>query len=148
MRRAALFWVDNGVLLEGRARGGGDVAYARAPRLDPSRVVALEAPPEAAAALWCDDDGAGAGAGAADAAGGEAAAIAAVAPFENFIFGILTNFAAVSLDRLHSLLRVFVVGEPKYDGRVSQEQLGAFMARLVAQGKAEADNGVYRRKKA
>lgn len=70
-----------------------------------------------------------------------------MAPFENYILGILTNFSAVSLDRLHNLLRVFVVGEPKYEGR-SQEQLAAFLAHLQAGGKVEADNGVYRRKKA
>jgi len=78
--------------------------------------------------------------------GEDAAALADMAPFENYILGILTNFSSVALDRLHNLLRVFVVGEPKYEGR-SQEQLGAFLAHLVGQGKVEVDNGVYRRKK-
>ncbi|KIY92945.1 anaphase-promoting complex subunit 2 [Monoraphidium neglectum] len=135
VRRKALFWVDNGVLAEGRT-AGGDVAYRRVEALDPSRIVSTEA-----SDLSWDDAAAGGPAPGADDA------LAGMAPFENFILGILTNFSAVALDRLHNLLRVFVVGEPKYEGR-SQEQLGAFLAHLVAQGKVEVDAaGVYRRKK-
>lgn len=70
-----------------------------------------------------------------------------MAPFENFILGILTNFSSVALERLHNLLRVFVVGEPKYEGR-SQEQLASYLNHLIAAGKVEVDGGgVYRRKK-
>lgn len=97
---------------------------------------------EAADLAWDDDAGGGAGGGPEDGAG-----LGAMAPFENYILGVLTNFSAVSLDRLHNLLRVFVVGEPKYEGR-SQEQLAAYLAHLVAGGKVEVDNGIYRRKKA
>lgn len=95
---------------------------------------------EATDLSWDDASGAGAG-GAA-----EEAALADMAPFENYILGILTNFSSVALDRLHNLLRVFVVGEPKYEGR-TQEQLAAFLAHLVAAGKVEVDNGIYKRKK-
>jgi hypothetical protein len=95
---------------------------------------------EASDLSWDDAAAGGPAPGADDA-------LAGMAPFENFILGILTNFSAVALDRLHNLLRVFVVGEPKYEGR-SQEQLGAFLAHLVAQGKVKVDAaGVYRRKK-
>jgi anaphase-promoting complex subunit 2 len=95
---------------------------------------------EASDLSW--DDPTGGSAAATD----ESSALTEMAPFENYILGILTNFSAVALDRLHNLLRVFVVGEPKYEGR-SQEQLGAFLAHLVGQGKVEVDNGVYKRKK-
>jgi anaphase-promoting complex subunit 2 len=37
VRRKALFWVNNGVLGEGRT-AGGDVAYHRVAALDPSRI--------------------------------------------------------------------------------------------------------------
>ena len=93
--------------------------------------------------LSWEDAAGGAGAGG----NAEDAALAEMAPFENYILGILTNFSSVALDRLHNLLRVFVVGEPKYEGR-SQEQLAAFLAHLIAAGKVEVDGtGVYRRKK-
>jgi anaphase-promoting complex subunit 2 len=68
-------------------------------------------------------------------------------PFENYILGMLANFGALPLERLHNMLRVFVVGEPKYEGR-SQEQLGAFLALLGAQGKLEAANGLYSKRRA
>lgn len=104
-------------------------------------------PPKPASTEACDLSWDDAAAGAPPPpAGAAAAALSEVAPFENYILGVLTNFSAVSLDRLHNLLRVFVVGEPKYEGR-SQEQLGAYLAHLVAQGRVEVDNGVYRRSK-
>jgi hypothetical protein len=34
-------------------------------------------------------------------------------PFENFIVGLLTNMGAMPLERLHNMLRAFVVGEPR-----------------------------------
>jgi hypothetical protein len=89
-----------------------------------------------------DEAAGGSGAGGADDDGG----LAAMAPFENYILGILTNFGAVGLDRLHHLLRAFVVGEPRYDGRTA-EQLAAYLGHLAAAGKVAADNGVYRRLK-
>lgn len=67
-------------------------------------------------------------------------------PFENYIMGMLTNFGALPCERLHNMLRVFVVGEPKYEGR-SQEQLGAFLGLLVEAGKLEVNNGIYSRHK-
>lgn len=71
--------------------------------------------------------------------------IAEMAPFENYIIGILTNFSALPLDRLHNMLRMFVVGEPKYEGH-SQEQLAGFLQVLVAKERIDADNGVYKKK--
>lgn len=68
-------------------------------------------------------------------------------PFENFIMGMLTNLGNLSLDRLHNMLRVFVVGEPKYEGR-SQEQLAGFLQVLVSQGKVDVNNGIYSKCKA
>jgi Anaphase promoting complex (APC) subunit 2 len=67
-----------------------------------------------------------------------------MAPFENVILGLLTNAGPLPLERLHGLLRVFVVSEPRYEGR-SQEQLAAYMALLAARGRVEAVNGIYRR---
>jgi hypothetical protein len=89
-------------------------------------------------ASWADDTHA--------AASAEDRIIAEMGPFENYIIGLLTNCGSLPLDRLHNMLRVFVVGEPKYEGR-SQEQLGAFLTVMAGQGKIEARNGVYSRPK-
>jgi anaphase-promoting complex subunit 2 len=70
-----------------------------------------------------------------------------MAPFENYIQGMLTNFGQLALERLHNMLRVFVVGEPKYEGR-SQDQLAAFLQLLADQGKLEVVNGLYSKRKA
>jgi anaphase-promoting complex subunit 2 len=61
--------------------------------------------------------------------------------------GLLTNFGTLGLDRMHNLLRVFVVGEPKYAGK-TQEQLAAFLQVLVVQEKIELQNGVYSKQRA
>lgn len=86
-----------------------------------------------------------------EAAGGVSSAedrlVAEMAPFENYIQGMLTNFGQLALERLHNMLRVFVVGEPKYEGR-SQDQLAAFLQLLADQGKLEVVNGLYSKRKA
>lgn len=79
------------------------------------------------------------------AVGGASAAdrlVAEMGPFENYITGMLSNMGALPLERLHNLLRVFVVGEPKYEGR-SQDQLAAFLQLLAEQGKVEVANGLF-----
>jgi anaphase-promoting complex subunit 2 len=80
------------------------------------------------------------------AASAEDRLVAEMGPFENYIMGMLTNFGSLPCERLHNMLRVFVVGEPKYEGR-SQEQLGAFLQLLVDQGKLEVNTGMYSRSK-
>jgi anaphase-promoting complex subunit 2 len=89
-------------------------------------------------ASWADD--------AHTASTAEDRIVAEMGPFENYIIGLLTNCGSLPLDRLHNMLRVFVVGEPKYEGR-SQEQLGAFLAIMAGHSKIEANNGVYSRPK-
>ncbi len=63
------------------------------------------------------------------------------------VAGLLTNSpAGLSLERLHALLRLFVVGEPKYEGK-SQEQLLDFLTLLEVKGRVASDavTGVYKR---
>lgn len=73
--------------------------------------------------------------------------IAEMGPYENYIIGLLTNCGTLSADRLHNMLRVFVVGEPKYEGK-TLEQLAAFLQIMVAKEKIDVSNGVYSRRKA
>lgn len=73
--------------------------------------------------------------------------LAEMGPYENYIIGLLTNCGTLSLDRLHNMLRVFVVGEPKYEGK-TQEQLAAFLHIMVSKEKIDVANGMYSRRKA
>lgn len=51
--------------------------------------------------------------------------------------------AAVPLDRVHNMLKMFA-SDPPYDK--SLEQLGAYMARLVADEKLSLEGGTYRKR--
>ena len=66
-----------------------------------------------------------------------------MAKLEPFIMGMLTNFDALPLDRVHNMLKMFV-SDPPYDKTL--EQLGAYMARLVADEKLSLDGGTYRKR--
>lgn len=72
--------------------------------------------------------------------------LAEMGPYENYVMGLLTNCGILSIDRLHNMLRVFVVGEPKYEGK-TQEQLAALLQIMVAKQKIDVTNGVYSRRK-
>ncbi|EFN59544.1 hypothetical protein CHLNCDRAFT_19379, partial [Chlorella variabilis] len=63
--------------------------------------------------------------------------------YEPFIMGMLTNFDALPLDRVHNMLKMFV-SDPPYDKTL--EQLGAYMGRLVADEKLSLDGGTYRKR--
>ena len=65
--------------------------------------------------------------------------------YEQYIIGMLTNFDALSAERIHNMLKMFV-SEPPYDK--SAAQLEAFLARLVAEEKLTLDAGSYRRRAA
>lgn len=64
-------------------------------------------------------------------------------PYEPFIMGMLTNFDALPLDRVHNMLKMFAA-DPPYDKGL--EQLGAYMARLVAEEKLALEGGTYRKR--
>ena len=66
-----------------------------------------------------------------------------MAVYENYIIGILTNLKSVSLERIHNMLRMFVV-EPKYDK--SQDQLSHFLGVLMGREVIVQEGGLYKRK--
>jgi hypothetical protein len=112
----------------------GQVVYRRAAVLDPARATmtdASELPP--------DDDP------QAAAASEEERLLAEMAPYENYIVGMLTNFESLTLERLHSMLRMFVIN-PKYDK--SQEQLADFLAHLVGRERIAMEGALYRKRAA
>ena len=60
----------------------------------------------------------------------------AMLPFENYVNGMLTNYKQMSLEKLHSMLKMFVMS-PKYDR--TTDQLASFLAHLISQGKVVLD---------
>ncbi|KAL5973077.1 anaphase-promoting complex subunit 2 [Asimina triloba] len=65
--------------------------------------------------------------------------------YEKFIFGMLTNFGSMALDRIHNTLKMFCVAEPPYDK--SLQQLQSFLSGLVSEEKLELRDGMYFLKK-
>ena len=63
-----------------------------------------------------------------------------MAPYEPFIFVMLSNFDTLPLDRISNMLKMFV---PAYDKTI--EQLGAYLGRLVAAEKLRFEAGLYRK---
>ena len=66
-----------------------------------------------------------------------------MAKLEPFVLGMLANFDALPLDRVHNMLKMFA-SDPPYDK--SMEQLAAFMGSLVADEKLALDGGMYRKR--
>lgn len=129
-RRRALFWVGQGVLVESRG-GDGEWCYARATRLDDG---AHQGP--LAAVLEQDDEMGDVGGETVDEL------VNAMAPFETYIMGMLTNFDSLPVDRIHNMLKMFAV-QPPYDR--SMEDLAGYLAKLAAEDKLVAVGGVYKK---
>eukprot|EP00887_Chlorella_sp_A99_P005758 scaffold1.g5758.t1 len=123
LHKKALFWISQGVLSE--TRGGGEVSYHRNDELQ-SNVAGL------------------AGEGDMDVeAGGQQDEDQQMSKYEPFVMGMLTNFDALPLDRIHNMLKMFVT-DPPYDKTV--EQLGAFLQGLVAAEKLVLSGGMYKKR--
>lgn len=127
-RRRALFWVGQGVLVESRGVDG-EWCYGRATRLGGGGQGPL-------AAVEQDDEMGDAGGDTGDEL------VHAMAPFETYIMGMLTNFDSLPLDRIHNMLKMFAV-QPPYDR--SMEDLAGYLAKLAAEDKLAVEGGVYRK---
>jgi anaphase-promoting complex subunit 2 len=131
LRKRAAFWVTAGVLRETRD-AAGEPGYALADAF-------AEADSAGASAAAAPEDGGGALASAEEQAAAESAS------YEQYIVGMLTNFEALSLERIHNMLKMFVA-DPPYDKTTAQlEQL---LASLCAQEKITLEAGAYRRPRA
>lgn len=64
--------------------------------------------------------------------------------YESYIMGMVTNLESLPLEKIHNMLKMFVL-EPVYDKTLGE--LEAFLARLVNDGKLTFDGIVYRKKK-
>lgn len=114
------FWTRHGVVIE------KDKAYHLSKRLDPEmdgRVVDLSG-------IESQEDE---GEGGPDPVN---LMLEAMLPFENYIHGMLTNYKQMSLEKLHSMLKLFVMS-PKYDR--TTDQLASFLAHLISEGKVVLD---------
>ncbi|KAI3433290.1 hypothetical protein D9Q98_003109 [Chlorella vulgaris] len=123
LRRKMMYWINQGVLSESRA-GAQQAVYRRNEQL------------QTGPAVGGDQEGMEVEEGARDE-------MQEMAAYEPFIMGMLTNFDALPLDRVHNMLKMFV-SDPPYDK--SLEQLGAYMGRLVGEEKLSLDGGTYRKR--
>ncbi|WZN66184.1 subunit 2 of anaphase-promoting complex [Chloropicon roscoffensis] len=64
--------------------------------------------------------------------------------YESYVMGMVTNLESLPLQKIHNMLKMFVL-EPVYDKTI--EELEAFLAKLVNDGKLTFDGNVYRKKK-
>lgn len=132
VRRKALFWVNNGVIVESRT--GEDVVYIRAEVLDPARAGSREVTDLS----WEEDT-------PNLVLSVEDKVLQEMAVYENYIMTMLTNFQSMGLERMHNMLRMFVL-QPKYDK--SQDQLASYLNLMVARDRIICQNGLYKKKPA
>lgn len=127
LRRRAVYWVNQGVLSERRGADGGAV-YRRNEQLQGGG----------------GGGGEGEGGMEVEEGGGPDQEAQEMARLEPFIVGMLTNFDALPLDRIHNMLKMFA-SDPPYDKTL--DQLGAHMARLAADDKVVLEGGMYKRRR-
>ncbi|QDZ24626.1 subunit 2 of anaphase-promoting complex [Chloropicon primus] len=64
--------------------------------------------------------------------------------YESYVMGMVTNLESLPLEKIHNMLKMFVL-EPVYDKTI--QELEAFLAKLVNDNKLTFDGIVYRKKK-
>jgi anaphase-promoting complex subunit 2 len=122
-----VLWINYGVLVERKDERG--VVYSLA---EPTDNV------DAMTGVHGDDEHESAVASA------EETAAAGMVVYEQYVMGMLTNFPSLPLDRIHNMLKMFVV-EPVYDKSIND--LERFLNELVAQEKLVKDGIAYAKKK-
>jgi len=125
LRRKMVFWINQGIIRESLATENTSIYHRNEELQAPTGV-----PGDADGA--CDDLD-------VDRQGTEEA----MSHFEPFVLGMLTNFDALPLDRIHNMLKMFVV-DPPYDRTI--EQLSAFMSKLSTEDKVVLEGSVYKRR--
>ncbi|KAL6763563.1 hypothetical protein V8C86DRAFT_2491647 [Haematococcus lacustris] len=132
--RATTRWLPGlaGRVQRSQSNGGGSTVFRRAVQLDPQlhgTCLSDWGLLEEAPALPSATEG----------------VVEELSPYLPYINSMLTNYNGLPLDRLHAMLKLFVIS-PKYDKSV--DQLAAYLTILVASDQLVLDSGVYRRKTA
>jgi len=126
LRKRIVVWMNHGVLVE--RKEGHEMVYALSEasgEVDDMGGVHDEDEP------------------ASGVASAEETAAAGMMVYEQYVMGMLTNFPSLPLDRIHNMLKMFVV-EPVYDKSV--DELEAFLVGLVSQGKLAMDGTSFAKK--
>ena len=126
MRKRIVVWLNNGVLAE--RKDGHEIVYALT---EPSDEI------DTMDGMHDDEEHVSAVVTA------EEAMAAGMTVYEQYVMGMLTNFPSLPLDRIHNMLKMFVV-EPVYDKTV--EDLESFLMGLVAQDKLTVDGSSFSKK--
>ena len=133
LRRKIVYWINQGVILEIRGGDGSNrgLVYRRNEEATRGRG-------DGDGGGMDVDDGMDEGGG-----GGAASGVDAMAFYEPFVLGMLTNFDSLPLDRIHNMLKMYVT-DPPYDRSI--EQLSAFMGKLSTEDKVMLEGGMYKRR--
>lgn len=126
LRKRIAVWINHGVLIE--RNDGQGVVYALTDLTD--EVDAMDG-------VHNDDEY------ISGVVTAEESAAAGMMVYEQYVMGMLTNFPSLSLDRIHNMLKMFVV-DPVYDKSI--EDLEQFLLGLVAQDKLSADGTSFSKK--
>ncbi|KAI5060978.1 hypothetical protein GOP47_0023483, partial [Adiantum capillus-veneris] len=137
LRRRIMLWVNQGVLLESLGDKPGELYYTIIENIGDGGSRNGVATNDTAVPLLGEDDGESAVASMEDQLQQE------MNVYESYVLGMLTNFDALPLDRIHNMLKMFV-SDPPYDK--SLQQLQGFLSGLVAEEKLEVRDGLYRRR--
>ena len=144
VRRVLRFWSRHGAIQAMDADTYQVIEYASPPTAAHTAVDALdrEEGPDALESqverLLHDDD-----VSAASSSSSAASAQPEMLVYENYVLGMLTNFEALPLERIHNLLKMFCT-EPPY--HQSPAQLAALLRHLVNRGEVVHRHGMYRRR--
>lgn len=140
LRRRIMLWVNQGVLVESSGAKLGESYYTIVENMGDvgSRSCAPTlGASDSAVPLLGEEEGESAVASMEDQLQQE------MNVYESYVLGMLTNFDALPLDRIHNMLKMFV-SDPPYDK--SLHQLQSFLAGLVSEEKLEIRDGLYRRR--
>ncbi|MCO5567286.1 hypothetical protein L7F22_020976 [Adiantum nelumboides] len=140
LRRRIMLWVNQGVLLESLGDKPGELYYTIIENIGDggSRNGATTIRSnDTSVPLLGEDDGESTVASMEDQIQQE------MNVYESYVLGMLTNFEALPLDRIHNMLKMFV-SDPPYDK--SLQQLQGFLSGLVSEEKLEVRDALYRRR--
>ncbi|VDN31979.1 unnamed protein product [Dibothriocephalus latus] len=64
--------------------------------------------------------------------------------FWSYILGMLTNLGGLSLDRIHSMLRMFALGGVSEAGECTRQQLRHFLEGKLREGQLICEDDLYK----
>ena len=130
IKKKMTYWVHNQIV-KAETSSINDTIYALNPLMKPCMTM------NGASFLGDEDDGDG----TTVLAGPE---VEQIQIFESYIIGMLSNMGQLSLDKIHSMLKMYASATPEVKYNHSPQQLRSFLQQLCVNEKLECSNGLYR----